>query len=382
MLPFRVVIRTPLPEGKRLSWIDLNPNITALSWETGVGGFVRGDVGYKILGQPDYVSGLKNGIEVPDLATAQIFIPSESGFCCFEGRVQEVDDLEGTNVSKFNASGLGTSEGVGGDEWFYVAPTQNGMKTFEDIKRTALNLLNRMVPSVTDIITVGGTDQVTDPGGSYTPREQAGRYLGQALDQIIKAGVQGGQEVMYAVYEDRRIQLRIIEPPLDDSGVFSPDWRVTPSKKLTVKRSGKKLVGAAAVQFTPPGGAQDTTEVNAIDGWSDNYGGLFRSFLIPPSQISYEQAVMVRDRYLRRFSVPVITGMMEIVGTDGGLRGRTGQPAPFYAIRYGQWLQIGEKPYFITKTKTDACYQDPKTNVVVGRTTVEFINVPLSQGEV
>jgi hypothetical protein len=376
---FRIVIRSPLPEGLRLSYIDLNPQVSALSWETQVGGFYTCNVGYKIEGQPTYISGLKYPIEVPDLATAQVYHGSEDGFCCSEGRVIETNSILSTNVSAFQASGFGTSDGAGGDTWFYVPPAANDQQTIEDISRSAVNLLQRMVPSVTDILTINGNDPtIQDPGGKYTPRQEAGRYLGQAIDEIIKAGVQGGQEVAYYVYEDRRIQLKIIEPPLDDNGIFAPDWRVTPDKTVKVKRSGRKLIGACAVQFTPPGDAQKTTDVALVTGWSDLYGGLFRSMLIPPSNIPELQATMVRDRYLRRYSVPVITGSIEINGYDGAIRGRYGQPCPFFMPRYGQWLQIGKDPFFITKTKTNASPGAGKP----GQTIVEFVNVPLSVGEV
>ena len=376
---FRVVIRTPLPEGNRISQIDLNPQITALSWETQSGGFYIGNVGYRIEGQPAYVSGLKYPIEVPDLATAQIYAGSEDGWCGFEGRVTETNSVMSTNVSAFQASGLGTSDGAPGDNWFYVPSGTNDEQTIDDISRSAVSLLQRMTPAVTEIITINGYDPtVQDPGGKYTPRQEAGRYLTQAIDEIVKAGVQGGQELMYAVYEDRRIQIKIIEPPLDDDGIFAPDWRVTPDKKVTVKRSGKKLIGACACQFTPPGDAQKTTDVAYVQGWSDFYGGLFRSQLIPTSNISETQALMVRDRYLRRYSVPVITGSIEINGYDGAVRGRAGQPCPFYMPRYGDWLQIGKEPFFVTKTKTNASLMAGNP----GRTTVEFVNVPLSIGEV
>ncbi len=89
---------------------------------------------------------------------------------------------------------------------------------------------------------------------------------------------------------------------------------------------------------------------------------------------------MVRDRTLRRYSVPVVTGTVEVVGKDNAVRHRTGPPADFYMMRYGQWLDIGGTPFFITKTTVDPCFKIQ--NRIVGKATVEFINVPLSVGEV
>lgn len=355
---FRVVIGNPLPQGGRLDWVDLNPEITALSWTTGPGGYMACSVGYQVAGQPDGVAEMLRPLSVPDLANVQIWAGSESGFLCFEGRVQDVDEVSGLRVKALTAAGYGTAQGALGDEWFYTSDATD---------YSAAQLLRRMIPGTTDILRVGDADAFVDPEALYSAKGQSGRYLGQTLDQIIKAGAAGGYELMLAVYEDRRVQLRPILPPLDATNAPAPDYRVRLDQRVTWKRSGAKLVGAVAVQFTPPGGVQDTTQVAEVEGWQNDHGGLFRSMLIPSSQLTQIQAEQLRNRYLRRYSQPVITGTMHIT-RDRSLETRTGQPAPYYMVRYGQWLALGSQMFFITQTQIDASG---------GKATITFTNVPV-----
>ncbi len=371
-----MVIANPLPSGTRVSWIDINPDMTNLSWTTGPGGFVGINAGFTLSAQSITPRPLESPIAVPPLADARLYAGSEDGFCCFSGRAQKVDSNNSTKVTALIAAGYGTAQGVFGDQWFWVPPlpttsssgtgTGTAPKGPDDVPMSSGSLLRRMIRQVTSIVQPGDSEQFQDPGGSFTAREQSARYLGQSIDQLMKTGGDGDTDYSYAIWEDRRVVSRPMTPPLDSAGRFLPDYRLQGDSRVQWTQDWSKLIGGCEVQFTPPGGQQASTGADSIRGWASDHGGLMRSALIPGGTMSRQQALAVRSRYLRKYSEPIISGTATIP-FDRPMESTTGFPVPAYAYRYSQWIEINEEPFMIMTTSTDA---------VQRQTTVTFTNRP------
>jgi hypothetical protein len=375
---FRLVISNPLPLGTRVNWVDVNPDVTALSWTTGQGGFVGMQIGITSPTQPETAMGLESPVEVPDFADVKVYAGSEDGFCCFRGRVLDVDDNLGQHVTALTAAGYGTADGALGDQWFFVPAlpdtTTSGASTStsatsttapkgpDDRDVSAGALLRRMVYQVTSIIRPGDSAEYVDPGGAFTARQQTGRYLGQTVDQLLKTGGDGGNESTFAIWENQHVIMQPLDPP------GFPDYRLRANARVQWKRSTRRTIGGVEVQYTPPGGKQSSTGVAFIKGWATDHGGLMRSQLIPGGTMTLQQAIAVRTRYLRRNRNAVRTGTITIT-PEQPMESVTGEPVPYYAYRYGQWVAIGDESFMITQTSTD-------TKEGSERTTVTLINTP------
>jgi hypothetical protein len=351
---FRVVSSSPLPEGKRIDAVHFDSELTAASCSDGIGGFGGLSLGYTLFPQAERSARLGNPVDFVDLGHIQVYAGDERGFLVFEGRVQDIDSPTGLQATAVTATGYGVGAmAATTDMWFFQdaydqEPTVGGGA-----------LLREVLGSAAPLLALGDADAMYEPGGAYLVSGQSGRYPNQALDEVIKAGDLGNNQVIYFVYEDRLVQLRPRIPPVDDvSGETIADYYLpVDAKRIQWRRSSEKMVGAVAVQFTEPGqtSVKHTTVSSAQEQqiFRDAHGGLLRGYLVSSSNWTEAQAEFFRDTYLERYKNAVITCTVTLDTTFPAFD-RMGGAIPYYTIRSGGWLKVGgEDPIMVTSTRKD-----------------------------
>jgi hypothetical protein len=355
MTIFRVVSSTPLPEAARIDAVHFESELTAASVSDAVPGGHGGlSLGYSPFMQGQVTGRLGNPIDFVDLGHIQVFAGDERGFCVFEGRVQDIDSPTGLQATAVTATGYGVGEMAATTDMWYFQDPYDGEPSIGGGQ-----LLREVLQAAAPLLKVGDKDAFYEPGGAYLRSGESGRYPNQTVDEIVKAGDTNNNQVLFAVYEDRVVQMLPRVPPVDPvTGEVIADYYVPVDRKhVTWRRSGTLMVGAVAVQFKDPNsGVADHTELSSaqeMQNFRDAHGGLLRGFLVPSSSWTQAQAEFYRDSYLSKHKVATLTCMVNADPT-WPVYDAMGGAIPGYMVRSGGWLKVGDQdPLMVTSTRKD-----------------------------
>jgi hypothetical protein len=333
--------------------------LTAASCSDAIpGGFGGLSLGYSLFAQGLVSGRLGQPIDFVDLGHIQVFAGDEKGFLVFEGRVQDIDSPTGLQATAVTATGYGVGTmAATTDMWFFQDPYDN------EPTIGGGQLLREVLKASAPLLVLGDSDGMYEPGGSYKVSAQSTRFPNQAVDEVIKAGDFQNNQVIFAVYEDRVVQLRPRVPPVDriTGELIANCYLPVDRTRIQWRRSGSLMVGAVAVQFAE----QDSTSAKhtAVSSeleqtlFRDAHGGLLRGYLVSTSSWTQAQAEFFRDTYLQRYKNAVITCTTTLDNTWPAYD-RNGGAIPFYQVRAGDWLIVGDQePIMITSTRKDLTKQ-------------------------
>ena len=351
-MDFRLTSSSPLPEAARIDAVHFDSELTAVSVSDAVpGGFGGLSLGYSPFLQGETTSRLADPIDFVDLGHLQLYAGDERGFLVFEGRVQDIDSPTGLQATAVTATGYGVGTMAATTDMWYFQDAFDG-----ELPIGGGQLLREILKASAPLLTVGDKDAFYEPGGSYLRSGESGRYPNQVVDEVVKAGDFNNNQILFAVYEDRVVQMLPRVPPVDAiTGEIIADYYVPVDRNhVTWRRSGSLMVGAVAVQFKDPTtGTTGQTTVVVDPNFKDAHGGLMREFLVPSSSWTQEQAEFFGESYLQKYKNAVLTCM---VNTDKTwtVFDRMGGAIPYYMVRAGGWLQVGDQPpIMITSTRKD-----------------------------
>jgi hypothetical protein len=350
---FHVTSATPLPEGQRIDAINFDSTITNCQVSDAIpGGYGGLSLGYQVF-LTDNVSGfLGTPIDFVDLGHVQVFETDEKGWCVFEGRVQDMDSPTGRKATAITATGYGAGAMAATTDMWYYAPPYDGEPTIGGGQ-----LLREVITQSAPLLRVGDSAAFYEPGGAYKRSGQNGRYPNQTIDEIVKAGDVNNNQVVFAVYEHRMVQLYPNIPPTDAGRAIADYYVPMDRTHITVRRASDKMVGVVAVQFADPSsGTSAFTTLSAEEYQVDfmlAHGGLLRGMLVPSSSWPQQQAEFFRDTYLQRYREPLISATVNLTNTWQAYD-RMGGTIPYYQVRSGSWIQIADAPpLIVTSTRKD-----------------------------
>jgi hypothetical protein len=354
-MDFRIVSSTPLPEAARIDAVHFDSELTnCQSSDAAPGGYGGLNLGYGLFLQGQVTGRLANPIDFVDLGHVQLYAGDEKGLLIFEGRVQDIDSPTGLQATAVTATGYGVGTMAATTDMWYAQDAFAGEPSIGGGQ-----LLREVLKAASPLLRVGDKDYFYEPGGAYLRSGESGRYPNQTVDEVVKAGDVNNLQILFAVYEDRVVQMLPRVPPVDAiTGEIIADYYVPFDRNhVTLRRSGSLMVGVVAVQFTDPSnGNADHTEISSAQEqqlFRDAHGGLLRGFLVPSSSWTQAQAEFYRDTYLQRYKNAVITCTVNTNET-WPVYDRMGGSIPYYAVRSGGWLKVGDQdPIMITSTTKD-----------------------------
>lgn len=335
----KVRLYEPLESGGRpLADMDLNPDITAISWTS------------QLPGGPNTLS---VGIEEPDLragwGASYAFIPdairikplahvvvSVAGMDVWEGRVMEVEDGP-LGEQAFIADGYAL---CGTNTDFYESTSV--------VETTTSDIISDIITAAASLINQGSVYQFEDPMVTHTRSEFDQFTLAEALDLVLREGGNGYVTWDWWLEAGRRLALHPRTAPA------VPDYVIPyQSGRVTVRRNYREIITAAKVayQFS---GVEFETDVDVRENTVTEFG-FSRRIRIQADELSSTAAEQLRTTELARNSSPIIAiTVSRGPSDDDWLTTASGVQIPHWAVMAGQWVKVANyDPQIIVSAQFD-----------------------------
>lgn len=306
---------------QRLDHIDLNPDLTGLSWtSTAPGGFARFQAGHNNYERPLADPLIPRLLHMQDFARIEV---TDGALTLWEGRTEDRDEAPKDRRTLVAAG------------WGYSAI--HDMPYFSDSSTASTSgvVLKSVIANAAPFIRPASGDLYIDPLVEHAPDEFDAWYPSQVLDQITKEGDDDGNLMDWFVWESRTLWLKPRVAPATADYYLPFDRRYVSDWKRHVKDRR----GIVWVDHTVSGIATRTGAVTAA-GFTDEIG-FQRGRVLKVGEMPVSVATRLAQTFLAFNSRERYTGVVTI-GPDDVLIGAGGRPVPAYMARAGQWVQVGD----------------------------------------
>lgn len=350
-----------------ITYVDINPDVTALEWTTvNPGGYGALNVGMQPFltdgaQGPDYVR-LEQPAYLPPRAHVQLYAGAH---LVFEGAVMAVNKNSSGQADGFIAEGYGL-----------VATNDNYIESYEITPKTSGVILAEALFDAAPLLRIGPA--YVDPGVLHQKSEFHALYPADIINQIVREGGAAYAGIVsnaggasgdvsngvwdFLVYEGRLVTF---QPRLPPAGTPTDpiDYRITFDDRVTSwVEDYHKLCGQVGVRYTNLAGGGGATALtprypalgDALYTRFKSIYGFMRAAVIeggamqPASATTFAQT-FIAERAQPSYAVRVVRAQQQ------GME-RVGMPdMPPYLVRAGEWVAIGDQdPLPIVQTSYDA----------------------------
>lgn len=337
----------PNDEGAPADHMDLNPEVTQISFSTGLpGGWIGLTVGMRDPARPRF------GILPRPIAVKHFYdVVLEIGpRVLWNGRVQKILRSSG-GVVGFEAVG------------YAIGALRDGWYSNRDTTVTTAGQVLRSV--ISDAAPLLGTnldpDLFVDSGVPRSYLSCDGLAPADVLQALSSEGSSADSAVgaiydwacfsidRFCTFTRRLAPLRWQDAP---SGVYGADYWIDFDETVQWVEDSIGTYGSVTVDYT--GGTVPRTPVANSATFTDTYG-LARAILLKGGQMTDDQANAYRDAWLHLNEVPQTTATITRTAGRGLTLGSGRAECPPHLVRAGQWVQVADQePLIIGATQYDA----------------------------